>query len=216
MATAAEGACVYLSTRGIIRLDPRSVEGLTDKLFTLPALAAYEIEATPSEWTLAYNQERFVLLGAMRSWVFIASTYARDRVLSWSASTVTGATTVSREGDGLYFASEGKIKQWGASEKRLTARWMSRREQMPEYFNPGAVKVDMPPGAVEPAIVRFWRNGYAWAQKTCYSQRPARLPRQGKGLYWTMEVITSEIVYRVMAEKSVGDLATVTEHRLEG
>lgn len=140
-AAAGEGCVFYSSSRGIIQLSlgERPV-GETDEIFTLRAWEGWNA----ASYTLAYFQGRLFGFADDQTFILAASHIDRDRIYSLSYSTVRATAAYTDRTPYLLLSQQDRtILAWGQGNGNFQATWTSRLVTMPEYFNPGALKVDM-------------------------------------------------------------------------
>lgn len=257
-AVVAEGTCFYVSDRGVVRLTTEGAESIMDREFSREYWTVWQ----PHTMTLAF--ESGVLFGFQPSggWVLPISTYLRDREPILSRTTVNATAAYCDPKTKLVLAAPGgTLMHWRGATSMMKAVWWSSEWQMPEYWNPGAVKIDANihslrsshadkawalfkdwiarNGAcsgpdfyehypefqdcrgfihymLDPIKVEIFREGKLYAVKHVVSERPMRLPRQGKGIYWSIRITTPIPVFRVMVDKAIRDMASPVDPNGEG
>ena len=63
---------------------------------------------------------------------------------------------------------------------------------------------------LDPVKVEIFRDGKPFCTKFILSNYPMRLPRQGKGIYWSVRITTRYPVYRVQLAKGIMDLVSAS------
>ena len=212
-ATTGEGCVFYSSPRGIISLALGSrPEGATDEIFTLLAWRDWR----PETFTLAYYQGRIFGFSGNETFVLAASHIDRDRTMSLSLSTVMMTAAYAERGADLLFSNDSRtVHAWGKSATNLVAQWTSRLITESEYFNPGAVKIDMDLPLVashtaRQAIREFEVSGksvdefissqpqYEGVREYLeYSLVPAKIDVYKETKLWSSKKITSRVPHRL-------------------
>lgn len=64
---------------------------------------------------------------------------------------------------------------------------------------------------LDPPTVDIYREGKYYCRVRVPTQRPVRLPRLGKGLYWSLRVTTRYRIVRIMIERAIQDMSSPTQ-----
>lgn len=163
------GAVVYVSKDGLVRLTSRGPELMTDKWFT------------PAQWRRLDPQN--MVLGASREFLFLVAagvTYLwqfdpADQAHLELTTTEWKPDTFTMHNDELYGVVAGKIEQWNAGALKYVGRWRSADVRIPVgvAFSSVEVKAD------NSTNFSLYADGVRVDQMVV-GQRPVRIARYGR------------------------------------
>lgn len=212
-ATAGEGCVFYSSSRGIIQLTlgARPVAD-TDEVFTLRAWEGWKAP----DYTLAYSQGRLFGFADDQTFVLAASNIDRDRVYSLSYSSVRATAAYTDRTPYLLLSQQDRtILAWGQGNGTLRAKWTSRLVTQPEYFNPGALKVDMDLPLTASSLARKALTSFQKSTQTVDQFLAAHPEYEGVRDYLQYSLAPATVtVYKETRQWAKKDITSRVPHRL--
>lgn len=207
-ACSGEGAVTYCSSRGLVQLGVgRSPRAISDELFTLQAWEGWGA----GDFTLAYSQGRIFGFADDRTFVMAASYVDKDRVFSLSYSTVRATAAYVERSPWLTVAqSGGTLLRWGEGNGYLTAQWTSRLLTQPEYYNPGAVKVEMVRGPTASSRVRAARKAWEDSQQSLASFLSAN--PQYADMEEALDLVQNPVTIELYKEGKMWERKMIVDH----